>query len=286
MEKQELKDQKLDVRYLKDEERIRSRALYDEVFVEDADAFSELYYQIKTQDNQILVAEDNGAIVSMLHRNPYTFRFRGTSIPAEYIVAVATKVTYRHQGLMRELLPKALRDMYADGRPFTFLMPADEAIYTPFDFRLMGNDDEESLVTRKPEELAEEYDLFVEKDAQYQKRHIEWPEWESTPMMLRLVDVEKFVERIGAEKPQSLILHITDPILPENDSVFDWNFTEEGSQLTRSDAEPEITISIADLGSFLFGMLGAEELPGITKTVFQKLEQVRVVDGVYINELV
>ena len=286
MEKQKLKDQKLDVRYLKDEERIRSRALYDEVFVEDADAFSELYYQIKAQDNQILVAEDNGAIVSMLHRNPYTFRFRGTSIPAEYIVAVATKVTYRHQGLMRELLTKALRDMYADGRPFTFLMPADEAIYTPFDFRLMGNDDEESLVTRKPEELAEEYDLFVEKDAQYQKRHIEWPEWESTPMMLRLVDVEKFVERIGAEKPQSLILHITDPILPENDSVFDWNFTEEGSQLTRSDAEPEITISIADLGSFLFGMLGAEELPGITKTVFQKLEQVRVVDGVYINELV
>ena len=286
MEKQELKDQKLDVRYLKDEERIRSRALYDEVFVEDADAFSELYYQIKAQDNQILVAEDNGAIVSMLHRNPYTFRFRGTSIPAEYIVAVATKVTYRHQGLMRELLTKALRDMYANGRPFTFLMPADEAIYTPFDFRLMGNDYEESLVTRKPEELAEEYDLFVEKDAQYQKRHIEWPEWESTPMMLRLVDVEKFVERIGAEKPQSLILHITDPILPENDSVFDWNFTEEGSQLTRSDAEPEITISIADLGSFLFGMLGAEELPGITKTVFQKLEQVRVVDGVYINELV
>lgn len=276
----------LTIHYLTDAERIRSRALYDEVFVEDADAFSELYYQIKAEDNQILVAEDNGAIVSMLHRNPYTFRFRGTSIPAEYIVAVATKVTYRHQGLMRELLTKALRDMYADGRPFTFLMPADEAIYTPFDFRLMGNDDEESLVTRKPEELAEEYDLFVEKDAQYQKRHIEWPEWESTPMMLRLVDVEKFVERIGAEKPQSLMLHITDPILPENDSVFDWNFTEEGSQLTRSDAEPEITISIADLGSFLFGMLGAEELPGITKTVFQKLEQVRVVDGVYINELV
>ena len=210
----------LTIHYLTDAERIRSRALYDEVFVEDADAFSELYYQIKAQDNQILVAEDNGAIVSMLHRNPYTFRFRGTSIPAEYIVAVATKVTYRHQGLMRELLTKALRDMYADGRPFTFLMPADEAIYTPFDFRLMGNDDEESLVTRKPEELAEEYDLFVEKDAQYQKRHIEWPEWESTPMMLRLVDVEKFVERIGAEKPQSLILHITDPILPENDSVF------------------------------------------------------------------
>lgn len=278
--------EKLTIHYLTDTERIRSRELYDEVFVEDADAFSELYYQIKAQDNQILVAEDGDAIVSMLHRNPYTFRFRGASIPADYIVAVATKVTYRHQGLMRALLTKALRDMYADGRPFTFLMPADEAIYTPFDFRLMGNDDEESLAALKPDDLAEDYDLFVEKDEAYRKRHIDWPEWEATPMMLRLVDMGAFVTHIGAEEPQSLVVRVTDPVLPENDGVFCWSFTEEGSALTRSDAEPELTISIADLGSFLFGMLGAEELPGITKTAFQKLEQVRVVDGVYINELV
>lgn len=98
MEKQELNPQKLEVKYLKDEERIRSRELYEEVFVEDTDGFSELYYKIKARDNQILVAENDGAIVSMLHRNPYTFRFRGASVPADYIVAVATKVTCRHQG--------------------------------------------------------------------------------------------------------------------------------------------------------------------------------------------
>ena len=105
-------------------------------------------------------------------------------------------------------------------------------------------------------------------------------------MMLRLVDASKFVALISAEEPQSLVLRITDPILPENDGVFCWSFTEKDSSLTRSDAESELTVSIADLGSFLFGMLGAEELPGISKTAFQKLEQVRVVDGVYINELV
>lgn len=286
MEKQGLKTQKLEVRYLKDDERIRSRELYEEVFVEDADGFSELYYKIKARDNRILVAENDGAIVSMLHRNPYTFRFRGASVPADYIVAVATKVTCRHQGLMRALLTKALQDMYADGRPFTFLMPADEAIYTPFDFRLMGNDDEEGLAAQGSKELEEDYELFVEKDEAYQKRHIDWPEWETTPMMLRLVDAAEFVGKIGAEEPQSLIVRVTDPILPENDGVFCWSFTEDSSRLTRSGAEPEFTISIADLGSFLFGMLGAEELPGITKTAFQKLEQVRVVDGVYINELV
>jgi len=255
-----MESKKQEVRYLSDQERSRSRALYEEVFVEDADGFSELYYQIKARDNQILVEED-GAIVSMLHRNPYTFWFRGTKVRADYIVAVATKAAYRHQGRMRRLLTKALEDMYADGLPFTFLMPADEAIYTPFDFRLMGNDDEESLADLTPEELAEDYDLFVEKDEAYQRRHIDWPEWESTPMMVRLVDLARFVTPIGAEKSQSLTLRVVDPILPENDGVFCWSFTEEGSSLTRSDAEPELVISIADLGSFLFGMLGAEELP-------------------------
>ena len=281
-----MESKKREVRYLSDQERSRSRVLYEEVFVEDADGFSELYYQIKARDNQILVAEEDGAIVSMLHRNPYTFQFRGTKIRADYIVAVATKAAYRHQGWMRRLLTKALGDMYADGLPFTFLMPADEAIYTPFDFRLMGNDDEESLADLTPDELAEDYDLFVEKDEAYQKRHIDWPEWESTPMMVRLVDMARFVASIGAEKPQSLVLCVVDPILPENDGVFCWSFTEEGSSLNRTDGEPEITVSVADLGSFLFGMLGAEELSGITKPVFQKLERVRVVDGVYINELV
>lgn len=277
--------QKLAIRYLKDEEKGRSRALYDEVFVEDAEGVSELYYQIKALDNRILVAEDQRAIVSMLHRNPYILRFRGSLVPADYIVAVATRVTYRHQGLMQALLTRALRDMYEEGRAFTFLMPADEAIYTPFDFRLMGNDDEEGLALKTSEELAETYDLFVEKDEAYERRHVPWPAWETTPMMLRLVEAARFVEHIGAEEPGSLVLRITDPILPGNDGIFRWSFTEESSSLTRCSEDPELTISIADLGSFLFGMLGAEELPGITKHAFQKLEQVRVVEGVYINEL-
>ena len=38
---------------------------------------------------------------------------------------------------MREVLTKALRDMNLEGRPFTFLMPAAEAIYRPFDFRFI-----------------------------------------------------------------------------------------------------------------------------------------------------
>ena len=265
--------------------------LYEEVFVEDEQAFVDAYYQIKAADNEILVAEEDGEIVSMLHRNPYTFWLRGVQIPADYLVAVATRVAFRHRGLMRALLTRALRDMKEQGYPFTFLMPADEAIYTPFDFRLMGNDDEEGLAQLGPEELAEDYDLYPVKDAAYERRHISWPEWETTPMMLRLVHLPAFVKRIGAEREQGLLVKIKDSILAENDGVFLWSFSEEGSTLVPSRAEPEICISIADLGSFLCGMLGAEELPGLAQAknpdaVREKLERIRVLDGIYINETV
>ena len=70
-----------------------------------------------------------------------------------------------------------------------------------------------------------------------------------------------------------------------------WKFTEEGSRLLPSEGEPELSVSIADLGSFLCGMLGAGELPrlssaGNPEAVLEKLEKIRVLDGIYINETV
>lgn len=282
------------IRYLSREEHDSSRALYEEVFVEDEKAFVAAYYQIKAVDNQILVAEDAGKIVSMLHRNPYTFWFRGKQVPADYIVAVATRREYRHRGLMRSLLTKALQDMEKEKYPFTFLMPADEAIYTPFDFRLMGNEDEEGMAALDCRQLSETCDLFVEKDVAYARRHIDWPEWETTPMMMRLVYLPAFVAQIGARELKSLTVTIEDPILAGNNGTFRWEFDTDGSRLTPVNEESELLISIADLGSFLCGMLGAEELPGILSLqdsgkradILEKLEKIQVLDGIYINETV
>ncbi len=281
----------MEIRYLSQEEKEQSRTLYEEVFVEDEEAFVEAYYRVKARDNRILTAWEEGQLVSMLHRNPYTFRFRGKRVRADYLVAVATRYAFRHRGLMRGLLTRALQDMEREKLPFTFLMPADEAIYLPFDFRLMGNVDEESLARRGGDSLSREYDLFVEKDQDYERRHISWPEWEATPMMLRLVYLPGFAAQIGAEEPQSLVIRVEDPILPENDGTFLWQFEEEGSRLVPSGQEPELRISVADLGSFLCGMTGTKELPGVLQmknpeAVLEKLERIRVLSGIYINETV
>lgn len=122
------------VRYLPDGEKNRTRELWTEAFPEDSRQFLDYYYSEKMRDNRVLVKEEDGRIVSMLHRNPYRMAVGDREEVIDYIVAVATAADSRHRGHMRDLLGRMLRDMYAEQMPFTFLMPADEAIYRPFQF--------------------------------------------------------------------------------------------------------------------------------------------------------
>lgn len=120
--------------YLRQEEKQRSRELWDEAFPEDSQSFRDYYYKEKTRDNRILATEEDGRIVSMLHLNPYRVMVKKQIWRSDYIVGVATTKDKRHQGHMRALLTEMLGDMYQEGRQFCFLMPADEEIYRPFDF--------------------------------------------------------------------------------------------------------------------------------------------------------
>ena len=125
------------VRKLDPEEHSKTRSLWEEVFTEDTKAFLDYYYYIKTKDNQIYVAEEDNQICSMLQLNPYRLQIEKGCFPSAYIIAVATKEAYRGRGFMGTLLRRALEDMYSAKIPFTFLMPAAEAIYTPYDFRFI-----------------------------------------------------------------------------------------------------------------------------------------------------
>ena len=124
-------------RKLQPSEHIRTRELWEEIFTEDTPKFLDYYYSIKIKNNEIYVIEDDGEIVSMLHLNPYEMRIGDKLFQTHYIVAVATKESYRKRGLMRQLLNYVLQVMTDRGEPFTFLMPADEAIYRPFGFEFI-----------------------------------------------------------------------------------------------------------------------------------------------------
>jgi len=174
-------------RKLHPKEHIRTRRLWEEIFTEDTPEFLDYYYSVKVKDNEIYVIEDGGEIVSMLHLNPYQMRVKDKVFKTHYIVAVATDERYRHQGLMRQLLNHAMQMMADRGEPFTFLMPAAEAIYKPFGFEFVYEQKREKVSGKKCEdstleifeaspehcqaiadfanELLKEYDVVTWRDA-------------------------------------------------------------------------------------------------------------------------
>ena len=112
-----------------------TRALWEEIFPEDTKEFLDYYYSVKTADNRVQMRHTDGMITAMIHWNPYPVRICGNREDSCYLVAVATKKEFRHQGQMAGLLQEGLRRCAAQQIPFVWLMPADPAIYEPFDFR-------------------------------------------------------------------------------------------------------------------------------------------------------
>lgn len=125
------------LRKLEQSENKNTRKLWETVFSEDSKEFLDYYYYFKTKDNEIFVIEEEGGIRSMLQLNPYTLQIEEDSRSCRYIIGVATEKEYRKRGYMGALLRRAMQEMYDRKEPFTFLMPAAESIYTPYDFRFV-----------------------------------------------------------------------------------------------------------------------------------------------------
>lgn len=126
-----------EIKILNDSEKLITRKLWEDVFTEDSIEFLNYYYEYKCRDNIIYIIKKDNKVVAMLQRNPYVMKVNGTEVVSDYIVGVATDKDFRHKGLMSRLIKNSINDMSEQGKAFTFLMPAAEAIYTPFGFRFV-----------------------------------------------------------------------------------------------------------------------------------------------------
>lgn len=127
------------VRLLDHKEHLQTKHLYEEIFKEDTASFVAYYYTHIGKKNKIYVIEnEEKQMVSMAHLNPYVINMRQglgfAAYPLHYIVAVSTLESYRRRGYMGQILKQAFQDMYNKKEAFTYLMPAAEGIYTPYDF--------------------------------------------------------------------------------------------------------------------------------------------------------
>ena len=171
-----MRENKMKIRKLDRSEHEKTRNLWEQVFSEDSQEFVDYYYYIKTKDNTIYVVEEEDEIRAMLQLNPYQVKLQGSVIPSDYIVGVATQAEYRGRGYMRNLLIHALQDQYSQKMPFTFLMPAAEAIYYPYDFRFVYDQKQieldEAFFSVRKEYKNDEYrnvsqERIVDRDARF-----------------------------------------------------------------------------------------------------------------------
>ena len=197
----------MDIRYLAQDEKDKSRPLYEDAFFEDSEEFVDYYYSEKCKDNQILVMEDYDRVVSMIHLNPFTVSMYGQEAKVNYVVAVATDEEYRKQGYMRQLMERVFHDMYEAEMPFTFLTPASPDYYYSCGFeywesqiqllqdqdtiwngrqRILAAVDADCarLADFSNETLAGQFDLFVKKDEAYYKRLIKEQECDGGYLLL------------------------------------------------------------------------------------------------------
>ena len=275
------------IRYLLDNEKGKSEALYRAAFPEDKDAFVNYYYSYVTRDNKILVLEQDEETSSMLHLNPYRLSVNGVSVDAYYYVAVATKAECRHQGMMKKLLVKSLNDIHKEGHPFTYLMPANRAIYEPFDFRIVYQQKKVELPL-EPElankKMVELFDVYTLREDWYEEKMLEEervcagdPPFEIVPyIMTRITHVERMLSLLRSRTSVKVVLDVRDAIIPENNGRFLWEISE-GSSVCRkvTDENADISVSIAELTEFAFG-----------KRIIDGLVDVKVLSRICINEAV
>lgn len=303
-----------------------ARSLWEEVFPEDSIQFTDYYFEHKASKN-IGYVIGHAPYDSMLFRTPYVVQIGEEKRELSYIVGVATRKEHRHKGYMRGLLAEAMKEMYEEKQPFTFLMPANPAIYEPFGFRYVYERDEwkltetlngihgiKELQKKMPqypvlEQLAdfanrilkEKYRIYVYRDVAYYEmllkeleaqngdiyvffekgsikayflyakeedkvfiqevlqedgvslECLQKQQYKKPIIMARIVHLEEMMRLVRSEKPREVILKVEDKLIPDNNGVFRWKISQEGSQVFRleNDAQAQYCVSIEELAPLI-----------------------------------
>jgi predicted acetyltransferase len=166
------------IRYLKQEEKVESRKLWENVFSKDSKSFVNYYFSDRVRKNKVLTEYKDGNMAAMLHRNPYEVVVKDHVWKIDYVAGVATAPNFRHQGYMRWLLDRCFLDMYKERMAFCFLVPVDPAIYQPFDFTYICDLSSKELNERGRTQLNRR--AFLERSdeckevSNFVERQLEW----------------------------------------------------------------------------------------------------------------
>ena len=210
------------IRYLKQEEKGKSRAMYEANFPEDSRAFVDYYFSEKTKDNQILVMEEAGQLQVMIHLNPYVFSVCGEHVEVNYVVAVATDAAVRKQGRMAQVMKRALQDMAEAHQPFTFLIPANPRVYVSSGFVFIPSEKYDAYKKQLVEEAGvKDTDLQaaeIKHDVMGQNSAVA----ERKPAVSQKYDAARMILRKAAVQDIPRMAAFSNELLAREYDVFPW----------------------------------------------------------------
>lgn len=125
------------IRLLETGEKVNSKDIYRQCFPEDTDVYVEYYYGHRINDNEVVVMEKDGRIVSAMHVIPKDMFVGKAKTKINYIYAVSTLEEYRNKGCIKKLFTNVLNQLFCNDDSFTYLIPSDEKnaeIYKKFGF--------------------------------------------------------------------------------------------------------------------------------------------------------
>jgi len=159
------------------------RLLWEMVFEEDSKEYLDFYFDFVMNHNKVLLCRDekkDDILIGMLHLNPYWVRNGEDTDQVYYIVAVATHVDYRRQGVMGKLLSESFQIAKNDNIKHIILLPEDERYYKPYGFEFVStqfgttihanlyqdmlNDDTKMIQVNELESSDEMKNWFVKSD--------------------------------------------------------------------------------------------------------------------------
>ena len=106
-----------------------TRVLWDKCFSEEDQRFVDFYFEKRYNENDNIFIEKDGKVVSALQLISYPFSYYGKTIGCSYLSGCCTDPDYRSQGLMNDLIIKALKQEKNNGACFAALIPASESLF-------------------------------------------------------------------------------------------------------------------------------------------------------------
>ena len=111
----------------------QTRTLWDKCFSEEDKRFVDLYFEKRYTDQDNVFIEKDGKVVSAMQLISYPFSYYGKTIGCSYLSGCCTDPEYRSQGLMNDLIIKALNQAKNNGACFAALIPASESLFNYYE---------------------------------------------------------------------------------------------------------------------------------------------------------